>query len=68
MRVGLAELMNDLRDRLGQLLRDEEGPTAVEYVLMAAGVALVILVAVMFFGSAVSSSFQNAANTLQSGP
>ena len=55
-------------ERLKNLLRDEEGPTAVEYVLMAAGVALVILVAVMFFGSAVSSSLQRTANTLQSGP
>ena len=57
-----------MRELLKRLLEDEDAPTAVEYVLMAAGVALVILVAVTFFGVAVSSSLQNTANTLQSGP
>ena len=57
-----------MRELLKRLLEDEDAPTAVEYVLMAAGVALVILVAVTFFGVAVSSSLRNTANTLQSGP
>jgi Flp pilus assembly pilin Flp len=50
---------------LKKLLEDEEAPTAVEYVLMAAGVALVILVAVWFFGGTVSNSFDNAAKQLE---
>lgn len=51
-------------ERLKRLLRDEHGPTSVEYVLMAAGVALVILTAVWFFGGVVSNSFDVAARTL----
>ena len=64
----MVELMNRMRDRLKGLLKDEAAPTAVEYALMAAGVALVIIAAVSFFGLAVSSSLHNSAKSLQSGP
>ncbi len=54
-----------MRELIRKLLRDEEGPTAVEYVLMASGVALLILVAVWFFGGSVSNQFNDAAQKLQ---
>jgi pilus assembly protein Flp/PilA len=50
---------------LKKLLRDEEGPTAIEYVLMVTGVAVLILAAVWFFGGNVSSKFDEAAQKLQ---
>jgi Flp pilus assembly pilin Flp len=55
-------------NRLAKLIQDESAPTAVEYVLMAAGIALVILVAVVFFGGAVSNSFDKSAKALTSPP
>lgn len=50
--------------QLKRLLQDEHGPTSVEYVLMASGVALVILTAVWLFGGVVSNSFDVAAKKL----
>lgn len=52
MRMGLYA---GLRRRLGS----EEGATAVEYALMVALVALVVLVAVQFLGQSTNSVFEN---------
>lgn len=41
-----------------QRLRSEEGATAVEYALMVALIAVVIIVAVTFLGLATSDKFQ----------
>jgi Flp pilus assembly pilin Flp len=49
---------------LKKFLEDEEAPTAVEYVFMVAGIALVILAAVWFFGGAVSNKFDDAGKQL----
>jgi len=48
--------------RLLQLWRDEEGPTAVEYALMAAAIAGVIVAVVFFFGGKTKNTFQNVAD------
>lgn len=45
-----------LRERLSS----EEGATAVEYALMVALIALVVLVAVTFLGQQTSATFDNA--------
>jgi pilus assembly protein Flp/PilA len=42
---------------LVRLLKDEEAPTAVEYGLMVAGIAVVIIAAVWALGRSVSSQF-----------
>ncbi len=46
---------------LRRLWRDEEGATAVEYGLMVALIAVVIIVAVTTLGSNLSTTFTNVA-------
>ena len=45
---------------------DEEGQTLVEYGLLLALLAIVVIVALLFLGPIVSGIFQNVGNTLQS--
>jgi pilus assembly protein Flp/PilA len=45
-------------------LRDERGATAVEYGLMVALIALVIIVAVIALGGKLSTMFQNASTQI----
>jgi pilus assembly protein Flp/PilA len=47
-----------------RLLRDEEAPTAVEYTIMVAGIALVIIGAVWLFGGTISTKFDQETKTL----
>jgi pilus assembly protein Flp/PilA len=47
----------DMLQNIKKLLRDEEAPTAVEYALMVAGIAVVIIAAVWFLGGTVSNKF-----------
>jgi pilus assembly protein Flp/PilA len=47
-----------------RLIKDEEAPTAVEYALMVAGIAVVIIVAVWALGHSVSSRFDQAAKSI----
>ena len=46
------------------LLRDEQGPTAVEYAFMIAGVAAIILGIVFVFGAQVKNLFLNTTDKL----
>lgn len=48
-----------------QFLRDEEGVTAIEYALIAALIAVVIIAAVTLVGEEVSQTFTTIGNTLQ---
>jgi pilus assembly protein Flp/PilA len=52
--------------RLMKFFRDEEGVTAIEYGLIAALIALVIIIAVALTGVGLSSTFDNVATHLQS--
>ena len=45
---------------LQKLIRDEEAPTAVEYAIMVAGIAVLIIAAVFFLGTSVKNTFNNA--------
>lgn len=47
-----------------QFLRDEEGVTAIEYALIAALIAVVIIAAVTFVGQEVSETFQDVGAAL----
>ncbi len=51
-----------------RLLKDEEAPTAVEYALMVAGVAVIIIAAVYFLGGQVRDKFQTAGEAIQAPP
>jgi pilus assembly protein Flp/PilA len=44
-------------DKLMNFLKDEEGATAVEYGLMIALIAVVIIAAVLFLGNALNNIF-----------
>jgi pilus assembly protein Flp/PilA len=49
---------------LVRLLKDEEAPTAVEYGLMVAGIAVVILGAVWALGGNMSSKFTTVSDQI----
>jgi pilus assembly protein Flp/PilA len=48
-----------------RLLKDEEAPTAVEYGLMVAAIAAVIVAVVFLLGGNVSKTFDSVAQTLK---
>ena len=54
---GRPKMLTELR----RLLPDEEGATAIEYGLMAAAVAGVLIIAAYFLGGRVSSQLNNVA-------
>jgi pilus assembly protein Flp/PilA len=49
-----------------RFLRDEKGATAIEYGLIAAGIAVVIVAAVNAVGTQLQNTFTNVSNTLAS--
>lgn len=56
--------MKALWKNIQQFLRDEEGVTAIEYALIAALIAVVIIVAVRLVGEEVNTTFTTIGNTL----
>ena len=51
-------------DKLIRFFKDEEGATAVEYGLMVALIAVVIITAVTLLGGELSNTFNNIANAI----
>jgi pilus assembly protein Flp/PilA len=51
-------------DKLMNFLKDEEGATAVEYGLMVALIAIVIIVAVTFLGSSLNNIFSDVGSAI----
>jgi len=51
---------------LVRFLRDESGATAIEYGLIAAGIAVVIIAAVQLVGSNLNGTFGSVASAVQS--
>lgn len=49
-------------DRLRQLLGDEQGPTAVEYALLASAIAAVIIAIVYVIGGKTNNNFNKLAS------
>lgn len=56
-----------MKTKLIQFLRDEEGATAIEYALVAAMVALVLVALVPDVQSAVRTIFQTIVSALETG-
>ena len=48
-----------------RFLRDDSGATAIEYGLIAAGIAVVIITAVQLVGTNLSGTFNNVANAVK---
>jgi Flp pilus assembly pilin Flp len=51
-----------------QFLRDEEGQDVVEYGLLIATIAIVVLIGVNFFGAAIREWFQTLASRITTNP
>jgi pilus assembly protein Flp/PilA len=49
-------------EKLKRFVKDEEAPTAVEYAIMVAGVAVVIIAVVFLLGGKVNNTFSKVAN------
>jgi pilus assembly protein Flp/PilA len=47
---------------LVRFIKDEEGPTAVEYAIMVAGIAVVIIAVVFILGTNVRNTINTVAN------
>ena len=48
------------------LAKDEEGTTMVEYALLVALIAVVVIAAALFLGEQISDKFSEVGNTLES--
>jgi pilus assembly protein Flp/PilA len=56
--------LNKMKSFVSRLAKSEEGVTAIEYALIAAGIAVAIAVIVGTLGNAVSSTFQSIVDKL----
>jgi len=54
-----------MRTLFARFVKDESGATAIEYGLIAAGIAVAIIVAVQGVGSSLSDMFDNIATNLK---
>jgi len=53
-----------MKERLKQFIREEEGASAVEYGLLVAGIAVVVMSAIYLIGSNLNTQFQDVAAKL----
>ena len=51
-------------EKVIRFFRNEEGVTAIEYGLIAAGIAIAIVIVVFTVGSAISTTFQSVSDCL----
>jgi pilus assembly protein Flp/PilA len=54
-----------MKNLVSRFVRDESGATAIEYGLIAAGIAVVIIAAVQLVGTNLSSTFQTVATAVK---
>jgi pilus assembly protein Flp/PilA len=57
--------MRALLQRLSSFVREEDGPTAVEYAVMLALIIVVCLVSIQFVGQQASTTFSTVADALK---
>jgi pilus assembly protein Flp/PilA len=58
--------MTDLRTRATRLVKDTDGATAIEYGLIAAGIAVAIIAAVFALGDEIKNFFTGVSKQMQS--
>jgi len=56
--------MKDLFTKVKSFIREEEGASAVEYGLLVAGIAVVVMVAIYTIGTNLNTKFTAVANKL----
>jgi len=54
-----------MRTSLMRLIRDESGATAIEYGLLAAGIALAIIATVQALGTTLNTTFSSVSSALK---
>jgi pilus assembly protein Flp/PilA len=59
-------MMVSCRNWFSSLMKDEEGASLVEYILLVALIAVVCIVAITFLGKSAKSKFEYTANTINS--
>ncbi len=57
-----------MRQLFARLWKDEDGPTAVEYALMLAGIAGVVILAAAYVGQASSTQFTRIGGSVSAAP
>ena len=57
-------MTNHIQTMLNELRGDESGATAIEYGLIAAGIAVVIITAISLAGAGLTNTFTSIANAL----
>lgn len=55
-----------MMDRIRAAARRDEGASAVEYALLVAGIAAIVIVAVTFLGRSVATKFSQIGSTISS--
>ncbi len=56
---------NPMKNLIARFLKDESGATAIEYGLIAAGISVVIIVAVNGIGTTLNTKFQTISSNLK---
>ncbi len=56
--------MKELFTKVKQFIREEEGASAVEYGLLVAGIAVVVMVSIYLIGTNLNSKFDSVAQKL----
>jgi pilus assembly protein Flp/PilA len=56
--------VNELRSKIYRFLASEDGPTAIEYAMMAALIIAVCVLAVDAVGTKLNTSFTNSSNSI----
>jgi pilus assembly protein Flp/PilA len=64
MSLRTGTLMNAIKQNISRLLRDEEGATAVEYAIMVALIAAVIIIVVKVVGTKSNNAFESVNSTM----
>lgn len=54
-----------MKNIISRFMRDESGATAIEYGLIAAGIAVVIITAVQTIGTNLNTTFTSVANAVK---
>jgi len=57
-----------MKERLKQFIREEEGASAVEYGLLVAGIAVVVMGAIYYLGGNLKEKFNEIADAISDGP
>ena len=63
--MGVKQAESSMKNLLSQFFADESGATAIEYGLIAAGIAVVIIAAVQLIGTNLTSTFTTIAGAVK---